>query len=345
MTSDHERELCSTIAEIIKDYRETEIGERRSLDVLQFLEDVNSKCEWMNSRERILFLEGLRSAFSRHYWSRKRLLNEVAKVLPTLGLDKSALVFVQADDSSQSKLIVEVDGGLVPAVETLANQSTVVYIDDATFTGKQLAIDLESLALEIRRLPRQHRALIVWHIVEYSEEIKARLESPLHLLHELKVDVKFHALLQSSRDWRSGRLDVLVPSAACRDLPRVQRFLKSKPEFHRMLNDSTIFRNVDATFEDGIFDSLESRDVVERALLEVGCFLRSVTKDWKGFHRPLGYVDDFKSSSLGFGSMFCTYLNSSNTTPMALWWGDPSLGYSTGPSQWNPLLPRRFTRK
>jgi len=339
-----EHELCEAIAEIIADFREPELGKRSSLDVEHFLDDVNSKCEWMSASDRKLFLVGLRSAFSRHYWSRTRLLGEITEVLPSLGLDKSALLFVQADDSSQSKLIAEVDGEVVPALDTLSSQSTVVYIDDATFTGKQLASDLGILISEIHKLPRKERNLIVWHVVEYSEDIRSRIMRPLHLLNDLGVAVRFHSVCQSSRSWRSGRLDVLFPSISCKDLPRVQRFLRSKSEFQQMLRDDSIWRDPSVGFEDGIFDSLEARNVVEKSLLEVGCYLRSVTKDWKGWHRPLGYVDDYRTPSLGFGSMFCTYLNSSNTTPMALWWGDPSLGFSTGPSQWRPLLPRRFVR-
>ena len=345
MASEEEAGICAQIAEIVQDFRASEIESRTPGHVSSFLDDVNGVCEWMNVDDRLNFLSGLRSAFARHYWSRSRIVGAITDSRPSLAAEDPLFLFVQSTDSSQSRLLTEVHGERTDGeVGEWDPSRTLIYVDDATFTGRQLAGDLNYLAGLFENAPRHSRNLVVWHVLEYSNEINERLKSPLARLERQGVRVTFEATSTGVRDPRSGALDVLLPDERCAELLRVQRFLKSSSRFSHMLANRDFWRDPSIQFDDRVFDSLAERQIVERVLLEVGCYLRPVTMSWQAQWRPLGFVDDWHTPSMGFGSMFCTYMNSSNTSPMALWWGDPSLGFSTGPSRWNPLLPRRFPK-
>ena len=114
--------------------------------------------------------------------------------------------------------------------------------------------------------------------------------------------------------------------------------MNSRPPLLAMKDNPALWRNPNDEFEDGLFASLDERNVVERALLDVGCYLYMHTEQPQ--FRPLGYFASVRDVSFGFGSMFCTCHNSANTTPVAMWWGDPSKPKYSPLSLWKPLLPR-----
>ncbi len=339
--------LAEEIASVIADFRQDEIARRSSADVMQFVEQIQRVCqEWMNAREKTLFLEGLRDSLKSQYWSGPKISIELERLLPTLrmGTSKStwAILSIQDTYSSQSSLVNKVERADIPVISSvIEGVDALLYIDDATFTGKTLAKYLDVIASQIKTIEKRPSKLLVWHLCEYSLEVKEVMKSPVTKLAEQGVSVLFHQVDQFRRRGADGRVAAaMIPSKNLATLPGVQRFLTSFSAFKKFSDSDLLWRDPEIVINDRLFGSVERRDVVERAFLEVGCWLRSQTPNWNALMRPFGFVASFTEPSLGFGSMFCTCFNSSNTSPVALWWGDPDAKFSAL-SIWKPLLPRR----
>jgi hypothetical protein len=76
-----------------------------------------------------------------------------------------------------------------------------------------------------------------------------------------------------------------------------------------------------------IFSGESGRHILEQEFIKAGVRIRKQSPYLVDTLRPLGYT---KLDTLGFGSLAVTYRNCPNTTPLALWAGDP----------WYPLFPR-----
>lgn len=337
--------LATEIAEVIADFRQGEIARRSSADVLQFVEQIQKVCqEWMNAREKTLFLEGLRDSLKSQYWSGPRISLELKRLLQIfqIGTSKSlwAILSVQGPNSSQSSLVNQITH--IPIVsKVIEGLDGFLYIDDATFTGKTLAKYLEVIAVQIKTIEKRPSKILIWHLCDYSSEFKEIVNLPVIKLAGQGISVLFHQVDQFRRRDVDGRVGVaMIPSKNLATLPAVQRFLNSFSAFKKFSESDLLWRDSKTVLNDRLFGSNERRDVIERAFLEVGCWLRSQTPNWNELMRPFGFAASSTEPSLGFGSMFCTCFNSSNTSPVALWWGNPDAKFSSL-SIWKPLLPRR----
>jgi len=342
-----ELSLAQEVAAIVADFRLGEIPQRTSTDVLKFVDDIQKICiEWMEEEQRILFLEGLRDSLNYQYWSGPKISNELALIVPAVRSSKPAVSWailkMQERFSSQSKMIEQIESDDLQFYSVVPEGfDGVLYIDDATYTGRTLAKYLDIIYEQIKKMKARPSQLVVWHICDYSSEAVAALEISKSNLSNLGMTVLFHQVHQFVRRDNGGRsAAAMIPSKDYASLPIVQRFLKSSSTFQLISKSEKLWRNPNEEFDDRMFSSEECRDVVERAFLEVGCWLRLHTRNWNALMRPFGFVSHGSEPSLGFGSMFCTCFNSSNTSPVALWWGDPKASNSAL-SIWDPLLPRR----
>ena len=342
-------DLYQQIADIIVDFRRGEIEPRTSVMVSNFTDNVQRVCSnWMRTAERQLFLEGLRDAFQQHYWSELRTKAELSRITPQLvgkyGDKTLAVLKLQEQKSSQANLIGELSSGEVPRpifVSVPEGYECLLYIDDASFTGRTLVRHLESIFVQTKNSPKRPSQLLIWHLCEYSQDAVKSLDENRKRLVDLGIKVTFiqvNKFLHSANGDRSP--GALVPSKKYATEPYVLRFLKSTSAFQSIAKSPSLWRDPENKFTDEVFKSVDQRDIIEHAFLEVGCWLRAKTPNWNSLMRPFGFVSNNKEESLGFGSMFCTYHNSANTSPLALWWGDPK-AKGTGLSHWDPLLPRR----
>lgn len=341
---DSESSVAEEIARIIADYRRGHIPQRTQDHVIRFVDQINEICTWMGPSERLTFLQGLRTALINSYWSASRIKMYMRPLLSMTGIgqdDEWVMLALQESESSQLRLVrdVEVGDGLMVSSHFLETHDSYIYVDDAAYTGRTLVKYFQRIADEVSVMSRRPRQLVVWHLAEYSNETMGRLGEQLGRLQNLKVNVTFQRVEDLSTNITGSKLGVLFPDTRCAESPIVQRFLGSKDYLRKMGREPQLWRNPAADFQDGLFSTDAERYVVERAFLEVGCwlFMRVSSPNV----RPLGYVANLYSEiSFGFGSMFVTCHNSANTTPMALWWGDPSLPTYTPLSLWDPLLPR-----
>jgi len=339
-----EHRIATDISLIISDYRFGIIKQRTTTDVLDFVNSINGICDWMTSNDRRYFLKGLRTALTNSYWSANRIKMYMRPLLQMSGIDHNnewVMLSLQESKSSQSRLVQEMNSRKVLLISStfLETNDSYIYVDDASYTGRTLAKYLVRIGDELSMLSKKTRKLVVWHLTEYSSETYSQINESLRSLNNLKVDVQFKRVEDLGNKTGEGKkLGTLLPTIACADSQIVQRYLKSRPALIAIKDNPDLWRDPKADFVDGLFASTEERHVVEKALLEVGCYLYSRTEQPK--FRPLGYFASTKDASFGFGSMFCTCHNSANTTPVAMWWGNPDLPKNSPLSLWRPLLPR-----
>ncbi len=343
-----EDDVAAGISEIIAGYRHGEIPARRTQDVIRFVDRVQHVCDdWMDEQNRRLFMEGLRDALRNHYWDRSNIVRELTMVAS--GAEQSsrgrrcAILSLQELESSQARLVGLIRDSAIPVVKKLARGfEDVLYIDDAVFTGRTLKKYLQEIYWQARELESGDRpsCLHVWHIRSYIK-IEEELSLEIRLLGELGIRVSNRQVEQLQRRSREVAVknSALIPRQIWSNSPRVRGYLDSSPTLRKIGDSGLLWRDETDASSDGVFADGRRRDVVERAFLEVGCWLRAKTKNWNHLMRPFGYVATFDTESLGFGSMFCTCFNSANTSPVALWWGDPNANSAL--SAWDPLLPRR----
>jgi hypothetical protein len=339
-----EQTVATDISFLISDYQQGITSQRTAADVLEFVDNINAICEWMSSVDRLNFLKGLRTALTNSYWSASRIKMYMRPLLKMSGVDHAdewVMLALQESESSQSRLVRDIDPqkGLIISSTFLESHDSYIYVDDASYTGRTLSKYLMRICGELSKMQTKPRKLIIWHLLEYSRETFTRIGEGLAQLESLGVKVIFQRVEDLANKTNEGkRLGTLLPSSDCSSSPIVQRYLNSRPPLLAMKDNPALWRNPNDEFEDGLFASLDERNVVEKALLEVGCYLYLHTEQPQ--FRPLGYFASVRDVSFGFGSMFCTCHNSANTSPVAMWWGDPSKPKYSPLSLWKPLLPR-----
>lgn len=342
--AESEQIIAEDVSNLISDYQQGFTSQRKPADVLEFLNNINSICEWMSSVDRLNFLKGLRTSLTNSYWSASRIKMHMRPLLKMSGVDNSdewVMLALQESESSQSRLLCDIPSqkGLIISPNFLESHESYIYVDDASYTGRTLSKYLTRICGELSKMQTKPRKLIIWHLLEYSRETITRIGESLAQLESLGVSVIFQRVEDLANKTDEGkRLGTLLPSSDCATSPIVQRYLNSRPPLLAMKDNPALWRNPNDEFKDGLFASLDERNVVERALLEVGCYLYLHTEQPQ--FRPLGYFASVRDVSFGFGSMFCTCYNSANTTPVAIWWGDPTKPKNSPLSLWKPLLPR-----
>ena len=359
-------ESADAICGIVSDFRSGEIEQLTPKDVHAFVAqcDVISP---MTSSEKRLFVAGLKSALASSYWSRDKIRAEMDQVIPGVRSDDVTVLFLQEHRSSQGHLlgVLDADAHLdntldigrtitlfvtspatsshfdSNAVIEESSSTTYLYIDDATYTGKTLASYLVQIKELMRNRILQGKRLVVWHLVEFQDSARLLIDPIVELMREMGVSVELTRVRAASASVGGvSSVQVLLPRQSLRDNVIVERlFLRKRDRLKAVWSNPESWRMIDVK-DDGLFERPEQRDVVERVLLEVGCYLIIRTKEWNSLMRPLGFVSNGKDQSLGFGSFFCTCFNSSNNSPLALWWGDPKMT-GTALANWKPLLPRR----
>jgi hypothetical protein len=339
-----ELQFASDISTIIADYQQV-LEPRTADEVIHFIDRCAGICQWMTAEDRLCFLSALRTSLHRFYWSASRVHDYLDSLLRATDLAAAGhwqLLYLQETESSQGRLLnfASRSPGL-DVVRHLNDQcDNYIYIDDATYTGRTLKRYLEQIVEQVLTLSPRKRHLWVWHVFEYGNETQQGILDVRQRLAGLGIDLQLCRIADLGTRRGPRPLGVLWPETACRNSPVVQRYVQSTDALRKFVS------NVDATWRagavqmpDAVFTDPAERRILERVFLEVGCHLLLRTRSKNPYLRPLGYVADLKQPSLGFGSMFCTFQNSPNTGPLALWWGDPTA--QSALSLWEPLLPRK----
>lgn len=205
-----------------------------------------------------------------------------------------------------------------------------IYLDDVLFSGGRIGTDLSAwIANEAPADATVHILVIATHRLGEWQCMK-RLKKVAAQANK-KIDLHCWAAARfENRLARRNTSEVLWP-VAVPDEPALQAYVAEEKRFPFEP------RQPGGRPEHAIFSCEESRQILEREMLRAGMQIRSFSRNPSQALRPLG----FSAFGLGFGSMFVTFRNCPNNTPLAIWWGDPDAPPGHPFKNWYPLLPRK----
>ena len=315
------RNLLSSIANIIKDYRAGEIAEPTSDHVdrwiSQFDEDVQ-----------IPMLRELDHVFKLTYKPKlevKKFLEAVATHEALVGniprdfWREACILDIQKNGRSQTEMRL-LFGEILRERYDLsidhgsAGDGALIYLDDAIFTGDRVIEDLAEITENIP--PRAQLHIIVIAIHSYAKHWFYQSNRIAALRQKINIQFWTAISFENRRKWykRSG---MLVPTD----------ILRPEEIGVRSLNERISH----------FFSSVNGRQLLEREFLHAGQTIRGFASNPSQRLKPLGY----SPFDPGFGSMFVTYRNCPNNCPLALWYGNPEYPPSHPFGRWYPLFPRK----
>lgn len=318
-------ELVEQLAAIVADYRRGEIPEP----------DTDHIRRWIGQFPRGArqpLLAEMAHILSKTYVSRKkvkRFLRALTTNKKIVGADSPGFwrgvrfLRLQQVGNSQNDMLVLFDAALqatcgLSVADCDAKPHTYVYLDDAVFSGGRVKSDL------IRWIgtdaPKRAKvaviAMAIHTLGEYfaSGDIKKAATAA-----GKTIDITWwRAMTIEDRKYYMTESDVLRPT----EIPAEAR------AYVDSLGAAPVLRTGSNVGPLKLFSSGEARHLVEQEFLKAGVEVRRRCPLLPAQMRPLGCT---LMRTTGFGSMFVTYRNCANNTPLVLWAGNP----------WYPLFPRR----
>ena len=257
-------------------------------------------------------------------------------------IESTQFLNIQRKGSSQAHLLdllndILVENYIFELPTTPSPKTThYIYLDDCLFSGNTLHRDLEKW---IDSAENNTRLDIIFLATHSAGQYYLKHNILPKLCDPKGIDYHIWSLKQYnnfSNDWFN--YDCLWPKEIT--TIHISSFIeKLKEQAAANKWPTRLFR--DKNFNSSLYTSNETREVFEKALLKAGAYIYSCCSEPNSSMKPMGY--DF-FNSLGFGAFFATYKNISNNSPLAFWWGDPSVGDYHPFSKWYPLLPRKVNK-
>ena len=331
--------LLDSVASTLRDYRSGDLPMQTPDHVERWIRQFDPEIQ-------MLLLREIDYVMKQTYFSRsivngffKRLINHrnLTGSDPCSFWRSAQILNIQRQGNSQSEIrsvfssdLKSVCGLTVEDCGLNSVPSVYVYLDDVLFSGDRIVADLTNwISLQSSPTLSIHVVVIASH--QYGEwRCNTRLVKAARGMGK-RLHVKTWAALRlENRMTYRDQSDVLWP-AEVPDSPEVDAYIESEENY------PFVPRNLGGRSEMNLFSSQTGRRVLEQEMLLAGMRIRSFCREPSPAMRPLGRG----MFGLGFGSMIATFRNCPNTTPLALWWGDPN-EYPGHPfSKWYPLLPRR----
>jgi hypothetical protein len=325
--------LLQQVASTISDYRRGEVEPRTPAVVDRWVRQFP-----VNQQEAIL--SALAYTLDKAYVSRddfKAFLSALASSDKlSAGSDPSQfwrsanLLDIQLGGNSQKDLLAMFDDVLQEQhgfglSGTGSNNGTYIYLDDCIGTGTRVRNDvcawIESVAPANSILHIITAALYegaFW--IDQKIQEAASANSKQVTIHKWRLD-GFD--LENRRSYRNDA-DVLWPATIPND-PHAEAYAANLTN----AGHAPLLRAAGSPGRRGLYSSDEAKLLLEDAFLVRGCQIRAECQNLPERVRPLGYhtLDNF-----GFGSMFITFRNCPNNTPLALW---------VQQAEYPALLPRK----
>lgn len=320
------KELLSSIAETIADYREGDVPRPSSAHIEKWVNQFDSAVQDPLLAEVDYILDHTyisRATFEG--FTQKLCVNE-----KLVGKDPKAFwqgvrfLQIQGGGNSQREMLQMFDVVLqqqcgIRIEQCGGNGDTFLYLDDATFTGMRVRNDL--IAWVKDRAPLKSNLVVVniaYHSGGQYYARKGILEAAEAAGKTVKISW-WRALEIEDGPRRIDVSDVLRPTSIPND--------KLVKDYVELMKYKPTLRAPGSVGGNKFFSSDPARQLVEQEFLKAGAKIRSICPNLKVYARPLG---NMVLETLGFGSMLVTFRNCPNNAPLALWAGDP----------WYPLFPR-----
>lgn len=323
-------ELIKNLLSIIGDYREDQIARPDYQHVKRWIEQFPKEKE-------IPILKEVTHTLSKTYFSKKKVeavfngLTENKLLVadnPGAHWSSASLLDIQKGGNSQHEFvnllstIIKQKYGITVQINA-PNSNCYYYVDDVLCSGSRVQQDLEAW---IRNEAPNNIKLVICIIAlhRYGHWATDNKITEIIAQSGKKINIQWmKGISPEDRKKYTDNSDVLRPTTSPQD-PGVQSYVEN-------MKYKPVYRTPGKLGELSFFSSEEGRALLEQELLVKGTYIRSICKNLKAQHRPLGFS---MLETLGFGSMVVTYRNCPNNAPLALWAGDP----------WYPLLPRSTNR-
>lgn len=329
MDQETKLQLCTAIADIIRDYRNL------NLDVAHVEKWINQ----FNIDEQEIVLRGSLHLFERLYFPESvfdEFVCSVKEFFTSNSIEDYSLLDCQKNGLSQKKLnskFIYKNGNY----EINEDKRNIVYLDDFIFTGNRIENDIKNLfqCNELFGVTDKHTIYIA--TLGYFSYGKYKLEESLReIAREMNRNVLFSYCSCPKYRFvnhpnKLNEADVFCISSA---------ILENNQDIKEFLEDDLIGRQDLRTRDDNnsqiAFNGFPWRDDFERILIKHGIEIIQRCQQHSQCLKPLGYG----SFPPGFGATVFTYRNCPNNAPLVYWWG--SLEETDNPAmQWYPLLPRQ----
>lgn len=271
-------------------------------------------------------------------WNTKEIFGEK----PFKTLNRAQFLDIQRKGSSQKRLVKLMEEyyhsskGIVINRINHKSVDRYFYLDDCMYTGMTLLKDIGTWIQSDE--PHEGAELDIIFLGLYDGNfpyVKKRLDE---ICAGKKIIPKIYLLKEYHNVIGDPPYDVLWPRYDAED-PYVKQYLdyvdSLREKYHK--KGLTFRAYIDGEPQSRLFTSVESRDILERALLQKGAYICSLPSTPNERLKPMGYNHTI---SLGYGAFFATCYNISNNCPLAFWWGTTAKERKGTLGKWYPLLSR-----
>ena len=217
-----------------------------------------------------------------------------------------------------------------------------IYFDDVLITGGTILSDLSQWLKQDNRIVKLNSHdiklevnLIVEHCLGQNITLfrLGKFECPdldtrnIHIWHYYEVE---NHLKLAYVDGGQKLNAVVIPIKETLSMEAIEYWEKLNADRH----PEYAFRPEDRPAKEEYFTSIENRIRYERILVDKGLYIiNQIQGDVKGNVRPLGFIyPSYKT--LGVGTLFFTWRNVPNNSPLVFWWDVPG-------HNWKPLFPAK----
>lgn len=342
-------QLAQNIVAIIKDYHnyrgfqfteehvinwvnQFEEAANREFILQEFLHLLNQQLIYISEdKARQLLLRRIERLATMYGFSKTVSFLAHADILSLQGEDKSQIVLLRLLDEELQKKY-----GIGLAQCGTASKKYAVYIDDVLATGGSVYRDMNKWLPQsdadgktnLDKLVSGETVLSISHFCNHNGNTTLwRLKEGFkknEILKKIKCYCDYE--IQNHLTFPNQRFNFTYPVSSQDET--VATYFESLPEYAHK-HEEKAFRKPDKPENETLFSSKENRVRFENILLAKGIELLNNAKFKHDNHRPLGAtIPSYKI--LGTGTLFFTWRNISNTTPIVFWWSSPD---------WSPLFP------
>jgi hypothetical protein len=206
-----------------------------------------------------------------------------------------------------------------------------IYIDDVVATGKTLLNGLKNWLSENENtnaskiISGEYRLYISvfcmhqWALDNLKWSLKSHFKNDFFLKN---FNANFNYLIDNRISYPSAKLNLAVPIRENQSQAVLDYFDGIDAENYA----DKAFRHNNRPAVETFFSTPENRVRFEKIILEKGVNILNQVVNKKASNRPLGATYPHYKT-LGTGTLFFTWRNVSNTTPLVFWWDVPAHGW------------------
>ncbi len=278
-------------------------------------------------------LHEMNHVLEKMYCSKKdtrRFLKNILESTKLVGDDPCAFwrdvsfLDIQNDGNSQKEMLALFSKLLyrkchIDIANRVSESHTFIYLDDGVFTGNRIKGDIERwITNDAPPRANLHIITIASHTNGYYYAEGGIIESAKEAEKNIRLSW-WRAISMKNKRAEKDMSDVLWPTTLPDD--------DATKEYVDNMYYKPLYRSPGHVGDVAIFSSDAGRILLEQEFFKAGVSIRRECPNLGPTQRPLGHAT---LETLGFGSLFVTFRNCPNNTPLALWAGDP----------WYPLFPR-----